>query len=536
MIKNSYIYRAISIIFLIVFIPVLFLIYFFGNNMEYHLACKNTTLYSNGIILIFVMAFILIAFLGFYLFKNIKMDKKLSMIVTGVLGLLFVGFYFVNLEICKCIWLEQQWDIGCVVGGALKLSLGEPLSEQYNGSYFSLYPNNVPITYILYQIYELANSMENFTYWNEFAWIISICILISVAGFLTCITVKKVTNNLFVTFITLLLYVIFFTLSPWKTAPYTDMFGILAPVCCLCLYVYSCYAKNKVLKYILWFFSLFIGILSALIKITILIVPIAIILLDFLRDILQIKKQWKGFLLKVFFAFLLFMVYLGYKEYIYDKVGYVYDENAAVTYHHYLLMGLNEENNGSYNSDMVAFHGQFMTPEERISAQNERIVNNLTEKGFWGYIKFAYTKLVMTFNDGAFGWGREGQFTYNLYPSFGDEKLTLLLRDFFWPGYLYSGQFNTISQFVWLLIISLVPGICITKKIFISNQDKHVVAVILLAIVGVIFYQILFESRARYLLCFVPVFIVAAGIGIGQYYEVIREFIVKIREKVAHKK
>ncbi len=536
MMKNSYIYRSISIIFLIAFLPVLFLIYLFGNNMEYNLACKNTTLYGNGIILIFVIIFLLIAFFGFYLFRNVKMDKKLSMIVTGVLGLLFVGLYFINLEICKCIWLEQQWDIGCVVGGALKLSIGEPLSEQYNGSYFSLYPNNVPITYLLYRIYELANGIESFPYWNEFAWIIAICILISIAGFLTCITVKKVTNNLFSVLISFLLYMAFCMLSPWKTAPYTDMFGILAPVCCLCLYVYSYYAKNKILKHILWFLSIFIGVISALIKITILIVPIAIVLLDFFKDILQIKKQWKCLLLKILFIFLSFMAYLGYKEYIYDEVGYVYDENAAVTYHHYLLMGLNDENNGSYNSEIVAFHGQFTTPDERIPAQIEKIVNDLTQKSFFGYIKFVYTKLVMTFNDGAFGWGREGQFTYNSYPSFSDENTTLILRDFFWPNYLYSGQFNTISQFIWLLIISLIPGICITVEKFLQNKEKHIIAVILLAIVGVIFYQILFESRARYLLCFVPVFIVAAGIGIGQYYEVFKTFIVKLKEKVAHKK
>lgn len=529
MMKNSYIYRAISIIFLIAFVPVLFLIYFFGNKIEYNLACKNTTLYSNGTILLFVIVFLLMAFLFFYLFRNIKMDKKLSMIVTGVLGLFFIGLYFVNLEICKSIWLEQQWDVGCVVGGALKLSIGETLSEQYNGSYFSLYPNNVPITYFLYQIYELVDGMENFKYWNEFAWVITICILVSVAGFLTCITVKKVTNNLVAVIMTFLMYIAFFVLSPWKMVPYTDMFGILAPVCSLCLYVYSYYAKNRIIKNLLWFIAIFTGVFSALIKITILIVPIAIILLDFCRDILQIKKQWKELLLKILFVFLSFMVYTGYKEHIYDEVGYTYDENAAVTYHHYLLMGLNDENNGSYNSEIVAFHGQFTTPDERILAQKERIVNDLTQKGFLGYFKFIYTKLVMTFNDGAFGWGREGQFTYNLYPSFNDEKTTLFLRDFFWPNYLYSGQFNTISQMIWLLIISFIPGICITKQKFMQNKDNHIISVILLVIVGVIFYQILFESRARYLLCFVPVFIVAAGIGIGQYYEVFKAFYRTIR-------
>lgn len=290
---STILYTCISILFLLIFIPVLFCVLFLGNTMDYYENVKLITLFGNKRIAIFSILVIQGFFLLFALLKRRKLTKKLSMFTNLGLGAAFVLLYFANVEVCKCIWFKQGWDVECVVGSAYGLLAGNPIGSEV---YYSIYPNNVPMTFILYVIYGLAHRLPFYPYTPDFLWLQVICGLVSVTGFVTCITVKKLTGSLAATITGCLLYVACIGISPWKTVPYTDMFALLFPILCLCLYVYYFYEEVKVKKCIFLFAAYFVGIMGSLVKPTVLVVVIAITVLELVQGIKSLKMEWKELL------------------------------------------------------------------------------------------------------------------------------------------------------------------------------------------------------------------------------------------------
>lgn len=244
------IFIVISILFLFVFIPILFCIFAWGNRMDYNLVNKLFTLCDNKILMLASIPVLLVFFGFLYLTRNIGMTKKISIVMNVILIAVFTLVFFVNLEICKCINIAQGWDVGVVVGTAYNLSKDIPIGSE---NYYSIYPNNVPITFVLYKLFTLADSIERFPYVNDFMWNIVICIMVSVTGYMTCISVKKLTQNFTLTVITCFLYIACVCFTPWKTVPYTDMFSMMFPMMCICLYIFQYYSKSNWRKYGLWF-------------------------------------------------------------------------------------------------------------------------------------------------------------------------------------------------------------------------------------------------------------------------------------------
>lgn len=513
-------YHIISAIFLIIFIPILFCIFVWGNKMDYNLVNKLATLCDNKILLL-VSIPVLLAFFGFlYVTRKIEMTRKISLIINASLITTFTLVFFVNLEICKCINIAQGWDVGVVVGTAYNLSKDIPIGSE---NYYSLYPNNVPITFVLYKLFAFAESIENFPYVNDFMWNIVICIMVSVTGYMTCISVKKITQNIALTVITCVLYIACVCFSPWKTVPYTDMFSMMFPMLCICLYIFQYYSKSKWSKYGLWFGIFLFGFVGSLIKPTVFIIPVAIVLCEMVSWITSFKQHWKEIIIKIGLILVSFFLYQGCKNYVYEEVGYEPVKECEFTALHFLMMGLNEESTGSFHSGDVAISGNVPTLKDRTDKQIEVIKERLEEKGFGGYLYFLLRKMVMTFNNGSFGWAREGVYTYDVYPIYTEASYVPLVRDVFMPDAKYSGYFNTYSQGVWLLILFSIPGLC-----FIEKGKREVCMPILVSMLGTIFYLMLFEARARYLLFALPVFVVAAALGIGQGYEIV----VKIKNKL----
>ncbi len=517
---DATIYVCLSVLFLLIFVPVLLCIFMYGNTMEYHDTNKLIALWGNKRLSIFSIMILLLFLVMCGLLRKVEFNKKLSIITIGCLGVAFVLLYFVNEEICKCIWLKQGWDVDCVVGTAYNLALGHEIGDDV---YYSMYPNNVPMAFILGRIYRIARNTAGYPYPEDFLWMQTICGLISVAGMATCITIKKVTNNLAAVLAGFILFVASIGISPWKTAPYTDMFALLFPILSLCFYVYYYHARQKFSKYLLFFFSYLAGAVGALIKPPVLIVLIAITLLEIVRAIQNIKTEWKQEIVKVSIIVATVLLYKGIQGYIYEDTGYIQNKDISATYYHYMLMGLNEDTTGSYYSPDVALIGRYPDPEERLSVQKALIAERIKEKGFGGYLNFLLRKTVMTFNDGAFGWGREGACYIESYPVLSKAPYSFALKNIFWPLHKYSIHFNTYCQIIWLAIIFAVPGICLCKK----AENRHLISTILLTLLGIILYLMIFEARARYLICFVPVFVLVAAVGITRYYELGKRVVLR---------
>lgn len=124
-------------------------------------------------------------------------------------------------------------------------------------------------------------------------------------------------------------------------------------------------------------------------------------------------------------------------------------------------------------------------------------------------LKFLSNKMLMNVNDGTFSWGAEGGF----FEKIGDNVNTGLsetLRSYYYAwGENYLTLF-TLEQGFWIAVLILnMAGIFGNQ----ARAEREKWLVIELSIIGILIFELLFESRARYLYIYAPVFILGAMNG-----------------------
>lgn len=527
MISQSTIWRILSALLLIVFLPVVFCVVIIGNNMDYSDNLKLATRLPNQVLLLIALAGMVFCIFLFWKFKDVVFSFRANWLTNGVLALIFLALYYVNVWVAKQIAFYLPWDIMITRGVAYEIAYEHPLGYFY---YLSMYTNNIPISYILGKLCSKAMEMQNYPYVYDFIWIQMNCALISIAGFFSCLLVKKLTKKLMPVIAIFFLYLVLVGISPWKIAPYTDTYGLIFPI--ICIYFFVCYRKAEHLwsKYLCILLSITVGMFGGFIKPNIYLVVIAIFFNEFVCLLADYKKKWKFVLTEIILVVVLAGGGEAYKSYIIDEIGLDINKEVEASWQCYFYMGLNEEATGSYSDDLSLMIGEFQTSKsDRNKAALERAVTRMKDRGFWGSIYFYLKKMVMTFNDGLFGWKTEVWIHEN-YPATTtiNTALTQRLRSIFWGNELrYDvGGYNAFCQLAWIFSIMGIPGICLCK-----DKKKEDYGIFIICFLGIFLYQMLFEARARYLFVFLPVLLPVAILGIQQYLFIISA-IQKRKQKV----
>ena len=513
MIKQSMIWGILSTLLLIVFLPVLFCVVMIGNSMDYNEGLKLTTRLPNQMLLLIALVGMALCIFLFWKFKDIAFSFRANWVANGILALLFFCLYFVNVWIAKEIAFYLPWDIMVTRGVAQDIAYERPL-EYF--SYLSIYSNNIPISYILGRLYRKAMEMQSYPYVYDFIWIQVNCALISIAGFFSCLLVKKLTKKLMPVIAAFFLYLVLVGISPWKISPYTDTFGLVFPV--ICIYFYVCYREAERLwsKYLCLLLSIAAGMIGGFIKPNLYIIIIALLGTEFICFLWDYKKRWKFILTEL----LLVIVFIGgckvYKNSLIEEIGLDFNEEIEASWQYYFYMGLNEESTGSYSSDDHAIFGEFQTSKsDRNQAALERAFGRIKNRGFLGSIFFYTKKMVMTFNDGLFGWKTE-VWIHEEYPTTmaSNTAMTQRLRSIFRGNELHYdvAGYNALCQLAWIFSIIGIPGICLCK-----GKKREECGILIICFLGIFFYQMLFEARARYLFVFLPLLLPMAICGIQQY-------------------
>ena len=220
----------------------------------------------------------------------------------------------------------------------------------------------------------------------------------------------------------------------------------------------------------------------------------------------------------------------AYRNHIINQMGLDFNEELEASWHCYFYMGLNEEATGSHNGDVGGIIGEFQTSKsDRNRAALERAVERIKDRGFWGSIYFYLRKMVMTFNDGLFGWKTE-VWVYEEYPATiaSNTALTQRLRSIFRGNefkYDVAG-YNALCQLAWIFSIMGIPGICLCK-----DKRKEDYNILIMCFLGIFFYQMLFEARSRYLFVFLPLILPITIFGIQQYTYFIISILQKRKQK-----
>lgn len=176
---------------------------------------------------------------------------------------------------------------------------------------------------------------------------------------------------------------------------------------------------------------------------------------------------------------------------------------------HFVMMGLNNERDGVYNGKDVEYSASFVTSSERKKANIEVIKERLNNFGILNYMKFLSKKALVNYGDGTFAWGVEGNFYKKLYPD-KNSWISPMLKSFFYSGRKNYDKTSTFQQAIWIGVIVSMLGLLFIKQCCMNNK----IAVLMLSILGLTVFELLFESRARYLYIYAPIYIILSILGL----------------------
>ncbi|MBE5866910.1 MAG: hypothetical protein E7292_12030 [Lachnospiraceae bacterium] len=518
---------AFAAMLLMLFFPVFYHVIMYGNNMNYNPDHKIYALYGNRVMLALTLIGVLTFLIIIYFARKIPVNKYT---VAGFVGIAFISviwFYMANVQVSMCIPFYGGWDCGMVANSARWLYEGKDLGYD---DYYYIFTNNVPITWLLHELYSFASEWKGYPYNPEFIWIQFQCAMHALTVFLTAMTVLLISKNVGLSGLVLIVNMILLGLSPWKVIPYTDAAPIAFPILTLFLYVVFLQMKSR-WKYLLWFMVCLVGMLGGIMKATCYVTLIAIVIVDCIWVMLQGQNAVARMKeLAVRMAVLACGIALAVccRNGMYSAIDYEYDYDMDIGWTGFLYDGLNEESTGACSKDgydiVQNFAGQ--PREQREEFVLEGIKDRIAEKGFMGLLDFWLRKQVMTYNDGTFSWYQEGFFNAKPYENLTDSSLKEPLRDFYWlegDNYL---QFVTISHGVWLFVLVgilveagmvLLRALQALRKRTDAERDGscelQISTVLILTFIGVFLFVMLFEGRARYLYTSVPVFATMAVTG-----------------------
>lgn len=145
--------------------------------------------------------------------------------------ILSVAVFFLQAYLFYNIYFLSGWDVGVVANSAEHIAVG---SREFWLDYYSWYPNNLAITWILTVLFQINNTLgcvEEPTY----LVILVQCIASCLAGYLLFQVVKDMTKAAY-GLGAWLVYILHVAFSPWIGIPYTDAMTLLIPISVLRLY------------------------------------------------------------------------------------------------------------------------------------------------------------------------------------------------------------------------------------------------------------------------------------------------------------
>lgn len=506
--KNIYkrLRKFIPLLWTIIIIWIVVLLIFVQSNIEYQ--HKITTILSNKILIIIGVTFLIILSCIYSKFKD-KIDKFINNLSNKTIIYFSIILFIIQSFIFFKIYFLSGWDCEIIVDSVL--SLIENNSFGIYKSYYFMYPNNLLLTWIYSKIFILSDILE-FGKHLPFLVILIQSLLSCFAGYMLFSIVKNISKKTYAYFVWFI-YVIHIALSPWISILYSDGLTLIFPI--LIIWIYQKLRNNKydVIKLLLIGFITYIGFK---LKPTIVITTIAIFLFEILEFLKNINR--KEVLKKVKFSTSILigiiLAHLLYTTIIIPALPIDVDNKKSMNVYHYFMMGLNTETDGAYNKSDVYY--SFSQGNNPVGNKNkiDKSINRLKEMELNGFISHINKKMLVTYGDGTYAWGQEGQFFGE--PLAKSDGISNLLRSFYYEEKDNYKYFVTFEHLIWLTILVSSCGVILYLKN--NKKENKVIYIIILSLIGITLYQILFEVRARYLFIYSPFYLIIALFGwIGFY-------------------
>ena len=479
------------------------------------------SIYDSYKVLIIVMVLFLFVVAVFLLSK--KFSKK-----TLLIFFIFIASISQIVTGFSAASIQHSWDAGAIqtiANNYIKTGNTDPDDKAWEYNYLLRYDNNITITYFVVIIYRIANFV-GIDKDILLIFINNILILLS-SLFIMAIIYVKFNKSVFSIISTFIIAIINF--SPYSTVFYTDTVGLffVASQSFILLLIERYAERNN--GYVLKILTILLGIFAYLgyaIKPTTLILMISIFLssLFFInrrRNIKIIAKYFGLFALGAISSFFILNSLIAYSN-GFAKYSSSQIREKRTGFLHYLGMGsmrglppYNECNIGSYcprYADDTAAKGA----REREKVSLNIFIDSLTNNFPFGWLKFAILKISNFFNDGTFGvWG-EGSSRNNFIQFLAEGNVAHKFRRFLsWNGDKFR-LFSVFISIIWGAVLTLFT-IFIFKS---ADKFKYYYVVFLFFTILMVIYQVLFESRARYIFIYLPIFMVGAAFGLNFMLEI----------------
>lgn len=426
-----------------------------------------------------------------------------------------------GVQVCIAIALTSYgytWDSERIFNEASLYARSGSVSDDFE-IYIRSNPNNIALVTGLGLFFKALShfGVDNF--------LLAASLLNTFVLFLTQIIIFLVAYLLYgrrIAAISIIFSFVFLSLSMHVQTPYTDTLAIFFPIAIFLLFLLTVGARTTWVKILL---SAAIGAVAAigcLIKPTVIIAIIALILAGTVWLIAYRNKQKSHIKTSLYCSISLILaaalVVFGFARTV-DAVGilpYKYSEAAeyAKPATHFIAMGMrttiagNSHNYGGYNEELSDTIIGLQTPEAKLNYSIFTIQKQLQEYGPINYLGFLGNKIRWIMSDATFFAYGEGD--NNSVVFYDNGELSSLIRQFMFVEGRHFQLFSGFLQVFWVALLLLI-----TMQLYfvlMNRMARHnaYTSILRLMILGILLFLLVFEGRSRYILLYVPIFIILA--------------------------
>jgi len=461
------------------------------NPMNPDLAIKQS-------VLVPLIAFMVLAiFLGIYICKKFRYKKVL--IFTGFL--ILMGFQAITIRYLAVRYDVESWDMG-VVFNAAQYYVNNGTFDMSKYDYFLWFPNNSPlynIFIIIFKVFGLLGITNIQLALNIFNAMLLLSSVWFIEKSVQLFAGKEYTGA------GIMLCIVLCPFSLYAVLAYTDTFSMVFLSSALYFYVRALSGNGN--YYInLGIFSILIAFGSSL-KVSVLILAIAAVI-----DLLLNTKNLKQTAISLVLVFVISFGGFSSFKFAHEHSPFLpeYDYNYTIPYTHWIMMGLNGLG-GYCDDDYQLITLKHPDVQTRQQANIDEIKNRIATKGPIGMIHHIANKLSYIYSDGTFTacykLDRAAVSACELH-----NYVLYLGNRFYYLGYCSLAIFMSM---LCLLVLGLFTSI---KR---KDNSSLMPAI---SLVGVTIFLLLWEARARYILNFLPLFILMTVHGIKQLSNVISKY------------
>lgn len=470
-------------IFLVVFSLIILMILLFNNS----------TVYGHYNFFLLFLILIIVAIIINILYKKV-MKLEVKNIKRYAIAIFLI---ILTLQII-CAYLfrvSPSWDFEIIYREAMDFDK----TYDYSRIYFSYYPNNIFLLFIMKIIFSFFHYILGFNNGFLAIGIIFNIIMIDLAVILTYLTVKRIydeKNALFALILLSLSSAIYLYVPIF----YTDTISMLFPILLIYIYTYiidkNTTYKNKSLLLILFIITGYIGML---LKFTIIIPIIAILIYHAMKITKPLKKYEKNFRY-IIICILCLLIIITSKTIVYDKYVNPYlDKNEKLPYTHWIAMGLTGV--GGYNNEDAEFAKNIKPPKveskKEINIIKDRIENHI-KKGT--LIPFLNDKIIYTWGDGSY---------------YAPSKLTRspILTGKHQEFIKADGRYHDIFKYLSTAYSTVLLLMIVIATLYNKKKEDSINMITRIAIFGLFLFLLIWEARSRYIINFIPIIILSSLYG-----------------------